>query len=414
MTLTEMNEKRRQLVADARAINDRAGAEKRAMTAEENANFDAAMTDAAALKDSIEAQRADEEKAMARTAQLTAHENELRAIPNRYTRAIESQHGTGLTDNRVDESADWNRTLRAWAMNDTRAIQADSLTQGGYLLPPAAFISTIIQGVDNMVVMRQLAHKETVQRAQSLGCPTLVTDLDDPTWTSELAIGSEATSIAFGRRELTPHPLAQLVKISNVLLGSSTNIEKVITDRVIYKMGTVQENGFLNGDGSGEPLGVFTASIDGITTSRDVSTGNSTTAITFDGLKSARGALKPQYRQRNTARWLFHRDAITAISKLKDGEGRYLWAESVRTGEPDVIMGTPVIESEYAPNTFTTGLYVGLLGDFSNYWIADALSLTLQRLQELYAATNQTGFVARAECDGMPVLAEAFVRVKLA
>jgi len=38
----------------------------------------------------------------------------------------------------------------------------------------------------------------------------------------------------------------------------------------------------------------------------------------------------------------------------------------------------------------------------------------MQRLVELYAATNQVGFVGRLESDGMPVLAEAFVRVKLA
>ena len=42
-----------------------------------------------------------------------------------------------------------------------------------------------------------------------------------------------------------------------------------------------------------------------------------------------------------------------------------------------------------------TGLYVGMIGDFSQYWIADALSFSVQRLVELYAATNQTGFIGR-------------------
>ena len=74
----------------------------------------------------------------------------------------------------------------------------------------------------------------------------------------------------------------------------------------------------------------------------------------------------------------------------------------------------PIFMSEYAPNTFTTGLYVGILGDFSNYWIADALNMQIQKLVELYAATNQDGFISRMESDGMPVVSEAFVRVKLA
>ena len=66
--------------------------------------------------------------------------------------------------------------------------------------------------------------------------------------------------------------------------------------------------------------------------------------------------------------------------------------------------------SEFVPNTFPTGQYVGILGDFSNYWIADALSMQVQRLNELYAETNQVGFIGRLETDGAPVLEEAFVR----
>jgi len=102
------------------------------------------------------------------------------------------------------------------------------------------------------------------------------------------------------------------------------------------------------------------------------------------------------------------------ITKLKDGEGQYIWRESVRVGEPDRLLGQPVMMSEYAPNTFTTGLYVGLLGDFSFYWIADSLSMQIQRLVELYAGNNQIGFIGRQETDGMPVLEEAFARVTLA
>jgi HK97 family phage major capsid protein len=69
--------------------------------------------------------------------------------------------------------------------------------------------------------------------------------------------------------------------------------------------------------------------------------------------------------------------------------------------------------SEYVPNTFTSGLYVGLFGDLRYYWIADSLMFELQRLDELYAETNQVGMIGRWESDGMPILEEAFARVKL-
>ena len=90
---------------------------------------------------------------------------------------------------------------------------------------------------------------------------------------------------------------------------------------------------------------------------------------------------------------LFHRDAVKQITKLKDGDGQYIWRQSVREGEPDTLLGLPMTISEWAPNTFTTGLYVGLLGDFQHYWIVDALAMQVQRLNELYAETNQVGFI---------------------
>jgi len=105
---------------------------------------------------------------------------------------------------------------------------------------------------------------------------------------------------------------------------------------------------------------------------------------------------------------------VERIAKLKDNDGQYIWRESTRVGEPDRLLGLPVMMSEYVPNTFTTGQYVGMLADFSAYWIVDALDMQIQRLVELYAEANQVGFIARRELDGMPTLEEAFVRAKLA
>jgi hypothetical protein len=40
--------------------------------------------------------------------------------------------------------------------------------------------------------------------------------------------------------------------------------------------------------------------------------------------------------------------------------------------------------------------------------------MQVQVLQELYAATNQMGYICRKETDGQPVLEEAFARLILA
>jgi len=262
-----------------------------------------------------------------------------------------------------------------------------------------------------MVFIRQRATKYRLPTAASLGAASLAADPEDGAWTTELATGTEDGTMSFGNRELNPHPLAKRIKMSNKLLRMASGVDGLVRQRLAYKFGVTQEKAFLTGNGVNQPLGVFTASANGVTTARDVSTGNTATSVTFDGLIEAKYSLKGQYWQR--ADWLFHRDVLKQIAKLKDGDGEYIWRQSVRDGEPDMLLGRPVMMSEFAPNTLTTGQYVGMLGDFSQYWIADALDFQIQVLKELYAETNQTGFIGRLESDGMPVLPEAFARVKL-
>src|SRR5678815_5601038 len=110
----------------------------------------------------------------------------------------------------------------------------------------------------------------------------------------------------------------------------------LIIDRFKDKFGVTMEKKYMTGSGAGQPLGVFTASANGISTGRDVSTDNTTTAPTFDGLTNAKYTLKPQYWP--TAKWLFHRDTVKVIAKIKDSTNNYIWRESVRAGEPDRIL----------------------------------------------------------------------------
>lgn len=289
------------------------------------------------------------------------------------------------------------------------ALNITDVTLGGYLQPPTVWVDRLIQALDNEVVIRRLATKFSLPSGESLGAVSLETDIDDFSWTTEVPSAvSEDTALRLGGRELKPNPFAKLIKASKTLLRK-TGAEALVRQRLAYKAGVTEEKYFMTGNGVKQPLGIFTASSHGISTSYDVATGNTAATPTFNGLKNALYAMKAPYRKN----WLFHRDIVKLISLLMDGESRYIWEPSVVMGQPDRILGVPVIESEYSPNTITTGYYVGALGDFSFYWIADGLGVQVQRLVELYAATRQDGFIFDVECDAMPVLGEAFIRVKL-
>ena len=422
MRINELKQKRAKVIADARAVLDAADKEGRsgALNEAEQASYDAAMADEKRLSLAIEQEErqaaldastrglaTDIERAQAGQDSETFDGEFRKSLPPTLRTALDSLKG----DARMAKT--YVENFRGWLSGqvEQRALQADSSVAGGFVMAPQLFVARLIQAVDNALWIRARATKIPCG-LNGVGAPSLDADPDDGSWTSELAEASFDSTMAFGKRELKPNRLVKGIKVSNdLLMGGLLDVEALIAARFAYKFGVTEEKGFMTGTGASQPLGLFTASALGIPTSRDVSTSNTSTAMTFDGLTNAKYAVKAQYHGR--AAWVFHRDGVSQLVKIKNGNGDYVWRESVRAGEPDTLLNSPVLTSEYAPSTFTSGLYVGIYGDLSNYWIADAMDMSLQRLAELYAATNQTGFIARKYVDGAPVLAEAFARVKL-
>lgn len=411
MSTNDMRVERRKLWEQMKAMLDTAEKEKRKFAAEEEAKYAKLEADIDAMKLKIDEAEKDEQRRSKIGEMAEEFEKRLDepikpdGKPNKDAVPIETRAFRHLL---LDG-------IMALGPDERRALQMDIDTSGGYTILPQQFVNDLIKAVDNKVFFRGLARTFTVTGSESLGAPALDANPADPTWTSEILIGSEDSTMAFGKRELRPHPLAQYIKVSKKLLrATALGVEALVRDRLAYKASVVMENAYLNGDGSNEPVGVFFAAGTGIgiTTGQDVSTGNTDTEIRTDGLIEAKWKLKSDYWPR--CRWIFHQDGVKKIRKLKDGDGQYIWKAGIARDQGDTILDAPVLMSQYAPNTWTTGLYVGIYGDFSNYWIADALGMEIQVLTELYAATNQNGYILRAESDGMPVLEEAFARVTLA
>ena len=421
--LQELYDARNRVWEVQKELNDKATKEERDFTAEETEAWEKADEDFNKLSQEIESEinairtRDDRSK-------LVEAREEILKKPQVKPQKPDPQDNPGAENRKVlprnteeYRSAFYkllaNGSERYLNYNELRALQMDKDTQGGFLVAPQEFVNELIQAVDNEVYMRRVARIFPVMNADSVGVPALDDDMGDVTFTAEIKTGSADTTMSFDKREMRPHPCARRIKVSKKLIRTSViPVEQLVRERFAYKVGTVLENAYLNGSGVNQPLGLMTAHASGINTDRDVSTGNTTTSIKADGLIEAKYTLKPQYMR--TATWIFHRDAIKMIRKLKDGEGNYLWQPGMASDRPDTILGNSYIMSEYMANTFQTTLKVGIIGDFRWYWIVDAMNMQIQVLPELYAETNENGYIVRMETDGAPVLSEAFVRVKLA
>lgn len=299
----------------------------------------------------------------------------------------------------------------ALSPEESRALSVGTNTEGGYTVPAEEFLAELLKTVDDQTPLRSLARTFMVTQSQSLGVPTLAADPADPDWTSELGTGSEDSSMLFGKRELRPSPLAKRIKVSDKLLRASPlGMEGIVRDRLAYKVAIAHAKAFNTGTGVNQPLGIYTADANGISTARnsDVSTSNE---IDPDKLIAARYTLRPGYWP--NARWHLHRTFLARIRKLKTGTApnQYLWQPGLTVGAPNMLLDFPYTVDEYAPSTQSgAGINVAMLGDFSYYWIVDAMTVALRRLDELYAETNQVGFIIRMETDAQPVLEDAFVR----
>lgn len=423
-TLVAKREQRAKLVADARKINDAVEAGK-AMTAEQRQEFDRLMSAAADLKADIE-----------RSEKLENEERELATSQGRRSTATAPEHRDGqpftmeyrgLKLEVAHGQPGYSRTLPAYGagfrsycrtgsaaeMRTAAAFASDVDADGGYIHAPFQFVAEVIKKLDEAVFVRKYARVLPVTMSDSLGIPNMTTRPGDADWTTEVGSISADVSAQFGNRVLQPQLLTKLITVSQkLMISAAIPPEELVASELGSIYGRTEEKGYLTGSGSAQPLGAFTADNNGVPTSRDVSTGNTTTAITFDGLINTKYAVSAAYRA--GARWLFHRDAVKNVATLKDGNGQYIWQMSKAESEPDMLLGHPVDESEYAPNTFTTGQYVGLFANWKWYWIADLMDLTVQRLNELFAANSKVGFLGRKYTDGAPVQSLAFARVKLA
>ena len=292
---------------------------------------------------------------------------------------------------------------------DLRAFQIDIDTSGGYLRPPDQIAMDVVQEIDDMVYIHQEAKVHQLKVGERLRVNVRNNRQGDAKWTSELEKLTEEQVAPYGEYTWDPHRLTKLLMVSNDLwmMDSDIFMEEFSTEAK-YAFDVTLEKAFLNGTGAGQPQGVLTPGPEGgpIASDRRISEGNTTTAMTYDGAVAHKFDLKKEHRKR--AKYMFHRDACMRLYRIKDNDGRPLYYNALADGETDMFNGLPVMESEYAPNVFTTGLPVGILANWMHYRIAESLTFETKLLDQPWAVQNQTGFIIRWYVDAKPDLGEAF------
>ena len=389
MTITELRDKRNKAWEAAKAFVETKRDADGLMTAEDAATY--AQMEQKVQDYSTEIDRMERQEAMDR--QLNAP----------TSTPITGKPATAKVETKSGRAADtykasfWNQMRNKTSVEVRNALSVGVDADGGYLVPDT-YEKTLIQALNDTMVVRKLAH--TFVTACGVHKIPVVTSHGTANWVEESGEIPE-TSETFGQQHIGAHKLTALIKISEELLNDSAfDLEEYFQKEFTKRILNAEEVAFITGDGNGQPTGLLDADTGaevGVTT-------ESATEITADDVINLYYSLRAPYRSK--AVWLLNDSTVNALRLLKDKNGQYLWQSSLKEGTPDMLMGRPVYTSTAFPS-IGAGQKAVAFGDLSYYWIGDREGITFRRLNELYAAKGQVGFLATKRVDAKLILPEA-------
>lgn len=304
-----------------------------------------------------------------------------------YNVNVEETAGKIQNDNMPDE--DFYKFLFAAFVNMEQNMENDASI---YVFHDHRLIDTLSE--EN--IMRRLATTITTSGEHKIN---IAATKPAASWIEEggaLTFG-DAT---FSQILLDAHKLHVAIKVTEELLyDNAFNLEGYILGQFGKALGNAEEDAFLNGDGTGKPLGLFAATGGGTVA------GTLTAAIKSDDMLDLVYALKRPYRKK--ASFIMNDKTLSSLRKLKDNNGAYIWQPSYQAGEPDRVLGYAVHTSAYAPEDAIA------FGDYKYYNIGDRGTRSFSELRELFAGNGMIGYVAKERVDGKLILPEAVQILKL-
>ena len=387
MTILELREKRNKAWEAAKAFLESHRTEKGTLTAEDDATYT-----------QMEQEINDLGKEIARLERQEALEAELNRPVNQ---PLTTKPGSGRGEEpKTGRASDEYRKamLDAFRSNFKRVsnvLQEGVDADGGYLVPEE-YDRRLIDTLSEENIMRHLATIITTSGEHKIN---IAATKPAASWIEEggaLTFG-DAT---FSQILLDAHKLHVAIKVTEELLyDNAFNLEGYILDQFGKALGNAEEDAFLNGDGTGKPLGLFAATGGGTVA------GTLTAAIKSDDMLDLVYALKRPYRKK--ASFIMNDKTLSSLRKLKDNNGAYIWQPSYQAGEPDRVLGYAVHTSAYAPEDAIA------FGDYKYYNIGDRGTRSFSELRELFAGNGMIGYVAKERVDGKLILPEAVQILKL-
>ncbi|SFV31862.1 phage major capsid protein [Hyphomicrobium facile] len=266
---------------------------------------------------------------------------------------------------------------------EEKALSVGSGPDGGYLVP-AETEAAVNRALKAISPMRAISGIRQV--SGSVYKRPFATAGADTGWVAETAARSQSTAPTLAELQFPTMELYAMPAASQTLLDDTiVNIDEWLAEEVRIAFAAQEGTAFVTGDGTNKPKGLL--SYDTVANGSwawgklgFIATGEAGAfpeSDPGDKLLDLVYAAKAPYRANGT--FLMSRSTVSAVRKLKDGQGNYLWQPANAPGEWPSLLGYPVAESEDMPAIGANALGIAF-GDFSRgYLIVDRAGIRVLR-----------------------------------
>ena len=317
-----------------------------------------------------------QDQAEADIAGLRTDVDEVKARLDKVSRAA-SRPAMGGGSNASEEVKGFvDGYLRRGRETEVKSINGATPADGGFAVP-REIDAMIARELVEISPIRAIA--QVVQTGTSGYRKLVSTGGTASGWVSETAARPETDTPNFAEiappsGELYANPAAS----QSMLDDAAFDLETWLANEIAVEFARAEGSAFVNGSGTNQPEGFLQASTstaeDGVRAFGTVQYIGSGDAAGFDSAPDAKlidliHSLKSGHRQ--GASFVMNSTTLAAVRKLKTSDGAFLWQPGMVEGQPDRLLGYPVVEAEDMPDV-AAGEFPIAFGNFRHgYLIAE-------------------------------------------
>lgn len=362
---------------EAKSILDKATAEKRDLSAEENQTYERISKELDERAQTIAKLREDE----ARELRLDA-----------ATRDIASQARPQESTAPVADDASFIRSL---VMGEKRShnFERRDITKGSAGSPvPTSFYNQVIAQARLVAPVLQVATVLNTAGGENLQIPSQFS------W-STAALPGEGTAISESDPQfqnfitLGAYKYSFLTQLTTELIeDSGVDILGFLAEQTGNALGYAVGSALTVGSGTNQPKGIVTASAVG-------GTAGTATAFTADNLIDLLYSLDGAARNLPGVGWMMNGKSIGAVRKLKDTAGNYVFQPALSMESPDMLLGKPIYENPSMVDV-ATGTKSVIVGHLPSYYVRTVGGIKLERSDDYAFNAGLVTFRATYRVDG--------------